>query len=192
MRLQPYPDIKPAPNDRPARVTMRFNDGAEISAVVESARGGADKPFEFKGTNGFMITFDITSNVDLQEVDNALNQARKEVAQRYDFKGVGAEIDFSGEKILMKANSEERVNAVLDVFQSKLVKRGISLKSLDAGELRPDLVPRPEEAAEVLPPLEVGDSYTTGICQNVWNHEDLFLGKNRIGCRGRGSVGAFA
>jgi 2-methylcitrate dehydratase PrpD len=46
VRLQPYPDIKPAPNDRPARVTMRFNDGAEMSAVVESARGGADKPFD--------------------------------------------------------------------------------------------------------------------------------------------------
>jgi 2-methylcitrate dehydratase PrpD len=46
VRLQPYSDIKPAPNDRPARVTMRFNDGAEMSAVVESARGGADKPFD--------------------------------------------------------------------------------------------------------------------------------------------------
>jgi 2-methylcitrate dehydratase PrpD len=46
VRLQPYPDPKPAPNDRPARVTMRFGDGAEMSAVVESARGGADKPFD--------------------------------------------------------------------------------------------------------------------------------------------------
>ncbi|MCM3687685.1 MULTISPECIES: YajQ family cyclic di-GMP-binding protein [Kocuria] len=79
-------------------------------------------------------SFDVVSKVDKQEVSNALNQAQKEIAQRYDFKGVGADIDFSGEKILMKANSEERVNAVLDVFQSKLVKRGISLKSLDAGE----------------------------------------------------------
>ena len=79
-------------------------------------------------------SFDVVSKVDSQEVSNALNQASKEIAQRYDFKGVGAEIDFSGEKILMKANSEERVNAVLDVFQSKLVKRNISLKSLDAGE----------------------------------------------------------
>ena len=79
-------------------------------------------------------TFDVVSKVDSQEVANAMNQAQKEIAQRYDFKGVGAEVDFSGEKILMKANSEERVNAVLDVFQSKLVKRGISLKSLDAGE----------------------------------------------------------
>lgn len=79
-------------------------------------------------------SFDIVSKVDKQEVSNALNQAQKEIAQRYDFKGVGAEVDFSGEKILMKANSEERVKAVLDVLQSKLVKRGISLKSLDAGE----------------------------------------------------------
>lgn len=79
-------------------------------------------------------SFDIVSKVDKQEVSNALNQAQKEVAQRYDFRGVGAEIDFSGEKILIKANSEERALAVLDVFQSKLVKRGISLKSLDAGD----------------------------------------------------------
>lgn len=79
-------------------------------------------------------SFDVVSKVDTQEVSNALNQAQKELSQRYDFKGIGAEVDFSGEKILMKANSEERVKAVLDVFQSKLVKRGISLKSLDSGE----------------------------------------------------------
>ena len=82
-------------------------------------------------------TFDVVSKVDKQEVANALNQAQKEIAQRYDFKGVGAEIDFSGEKILMKANAEERVKAVLDVFESKLVKRGISLKSLDLGDKEP-------------------------------------------------------
>ena len=79
-------------------------------------------------------TFDIVSKVDKQEVANALNQAQKEIAQRYDFRDVGAEIDFSGDNILMRANSEERVKAVLDVFQSKLVRRNISLKSLDAGE----------------------------------------------------------
>ena len=55
------------------------------------------------------------------EADNALNQAQKEIEQRYDFKGVGASIEWSGDKILMKASSEERVKAVLDVFQSKLV-----------------------------------------------------------------------
>lgn len=79
-------------------------------------------------------SFDVVSKVDRQEVDNALNQAIKEIAQRYDFKGVGASIAWSGEKILMVANSEERVRAVLDVFQTKLIKRGISLKSLDTGD----------------------------------------------------------
>ncbi|WP_228976507.1 YajQ family cyclic di-GMP-binding protein [Streptomyces sp. DH12] len=79
-------------------------------------------------------SFDIVSKVERQEVDNALNQAAKEISQRYDFKNVGASISWSGEKILMQANSEDRVKAILDVFETKLVKRGISLKSLETGE----------------------------------------------------------
>jgi uncharacterized protein YajQ (UPF0234 family) len=80
-------------------------------------------------------SFDVVSKVDRQEVDNALNQASKEVAQRYDFRGVGASIAWSGELgIVIKANAEDRANAVLDVFKEKLVKRGISLKALDHGE----------------------------------------------------------
>ena len=79
-------------------------------------------------------SFDIVSKIDRQEADNALNQARKEVEQRYDFKGTGASIEWRGDSILIKANSEERAKAVLDVFQTKLIKRGISLKSLDSGE----------------------------------------------------------
>ncbi|MDE2386620.1 MAG: YajQ family cyclic di-GMP-binding protein [Actinomycetales bacterium] len=79
-------------------------------------------------------SFDIVSKVDKMEASNALTQAQKEIESRYDFKGVGASVEWSGEKIMMTANSEDRVKAVLDVFQSKLVKRGISLKSLDAGK----------------------------------------------------------
>jgi uncharacterized protein YajQ (UPF0234 family) len=79
-------------------------------------------------------SFDIVSKVDEQEADNALNQAAKEIAQRYDFRGTGADIAWSGESIVIRANSEERVRAILDVFQSKLIKRGISLKSLEASE----------------------------------------------------------
>ena len=79
-------------------------------------------------------SFDVVSKVDRQEVDNALNQAAKEVRQRFDFKGTEASIRWSGEAIEMEASGEERVKAVLDVFQSKLIKRGVSLKSLDAGE----------------------------------------------------------
>ncbi|MCS3842868.1 YajQ family cyclic di-GMP-binding protein [Microbacterium sp. AK031] len=79
-------------------------------------------------------SFDIVSKVDHQEAENALNQARKEIEQRYDFKGTGSSVEWSGESILIKANTEERAKAVLDVFQSKLIKRGISLKSLESGE----------------------------------------------------------
>lgn len=68
------------------------------------------------------------------EVENAVNQARKEIEQRYDFKGVGAEVTHTGGVILIKANTEERAKAALDVLQSKFVKRGLSLKSLDSGE----------------------------------------------------------
>jgi uncharacterized protein YajQ (UPF0234 family) len=81
-------------------------------------------------------SFDVVSKVDRQEVDNALNQAAKEVAQRYDFKGTGASVVWSGERIVIVANSEERVTAVLDVLQTKLVKRGISLKALDSGDAK--------------------------------------------------------
>ena len=84
-------------------------------------------------------SFDVVSKVDRQEVDNALNQAVKEIAQRYDFKNVGASIAWSGESIVMTANSAERVMAVLDVFQTKLIKRGISLKALDTGDREPQL-----------------------------------------------------
>jgi uncharacterized protein YajQ (UPF0234 family) len=79
-------------------------------------------------------SFDIVSKVDRQEVDNALNQTAKEVATRYDFKGVGASIAWSGDDIAIKAESEERCAAVLDVFKEKLVKRSISLKTLEAGD----------------------------------------------------------
>ena len=81
-------------------------------------------------------SFDVVSKVDRQEVDNALNQAVEEVGQRFDFKNTDAKIAWSGDNIEMEAISEERVNAVLDVFQSKLVRRGVSLKALEAGEPR--------------------------------------------------------
>lgn len=82
-------------------------------------------------------SFDIVSKVDRQEVDNALNQAAKEIAQRYDFRNVGASIAWSGEAVLMKANSGERVKAILDVFESKLFRRGVSLKAFDIGDGEP-------------------------------------------------------
>ena len=82
-------------------------------------------------------SFDVVSKADKMEADNALNQARKEVEQRYDFKNTGVSIEWSGEKMLLKASSEDRVVAALDVLQSKAIKRGISLKSLDASDPYP-------------------------------------------------------
>ena len=80
-------------------------------------------------------SFDIVSKLDRQEVDNALNQAGKEISQRFDFRNVGASIAWFGEQgVEIRANSEERANAVLDVFKDKLVRRGVSLKVLDADE----------------------------------------------------------
>lgn len=77
-------------------------------------------------------SFDIVSKVDRQEVDNALNQAAREVRQRFDFKGTDGSIEWSGDQIAMRANGEERVKAIWDVFQSKLVRRKVDLKSVHA------------------------------------------------------------
>ena len=82
-------------------------------------------------------SFDVVSKVDRQEVDNALNQAAKELAQRFDFRGTGASVRWAGEYgVELEASTEDRVMAALDVFKDKLVKRGVSLKALDAGEPR--------------------------------------------------------
>lgn len=81
-------------------------------------------------------SFDVVSKVDRQEVDNAVNQARKEVGSRFDFRNTGAEIEHTGDVIVLTANTEERVAAVLDVLQSKMIKRGVSLKSLDVQDAK--------------------------------------------------------
>ena len=82
-------------------------------------------------------SFDIVSKLDRQEVDNALGQAAREVATRFDFKGTGATIEWKGEKAIeITASADDRAAAVLDVFKDKLVKRGVSLKVLDASEVR--------------------------------------------------------
>src|SRR3954466_11854899 len=83
-------------------------------------------------------SFDVVSKVDQQEVDNALNQAGKEVGQRFDFKNTGATIRWSGdEAVEITANSDDRVRAVLDVFKERLGKRNVSLKALDHGDPQP-------------------------------------------------------
>lgn len=83
-------------------------------------------------------SFDVVSEVDRQEVDNALNQARKELQQRFDFKGTGAEIAWTGDlAIEIRANAEHRVTAALDVFKEKCVKRQVPLKALQPSAIKP-------------------------------------------------------
>src|ERR1019366_796207 len=100
---------------------------------------GVSPPDTPEGADMADASFDVVSKVDKQEVSNALTQARKEISQRYDFKNVGASIEWSGENILMKANSQELVLAVLDVLQTKLIKRNVSLTALDLGDKAPQL-----------------------------------------------------
>jgi uncharacterized protein YajQ (UPF0234 family) len=84
-----------------------------------------------------MPSFDIVSQVDRQEVDNALNQTRKEIVQRYDFKGTKTEIREERDVIHIVSDDEFKVKAVVDILQSKLVRRGVSLKALVYGKVEP-------------------------------------------------------
>ncbi|MCL6632739.1 MAG: YajQ family cyclic di-GMP-binding protein [Alicyclobacillus herbarius] len=81
-------------------------------------------------------SFDVVSKVDLQEVDNAVNQANKEIATRFDFKGSHSRIDFDGKSIItLVADDEYKLSSVFDILQSKCVKRGVSLKALQRGKV---------------------------------------------------------
>lgn len=82
-------------------------------------------------------SFDVVSKVDMQEVDNALNQARKEIIQRYDFKGSQSSIDLKAKEfeIVLISDDEFKMKAVIDIVQSKFVKRSVPLKAMDYGTL---------------------------------------------------------
>ncbi|HYY78075.1 MAG TPA: YajQ family cyclic di-GMP-binding protein [Actinomycetes bacterium] len=82
-------------------------------------------------------SFDVVAKVDRQEVDNAVNQARKELAQRFDFKNTGTSLAWSGDGVVISSKTDQRALAALDVFKEKLVKRSVSLKGLQASEPKP-------------------------------------------------------
>jgi uncharacterized protein YajQ (UPF0234 family) len=81
-----------------------------------------------------MPSFDIVSKVDMQEVDNAVNQTVKEITQRYDFKGSKSRVDLEKESIKVLADDDFRLKAIIDILQSKCIRRGISLKALQYGK----------------------------------------------------------
>ena len=82
-----------------------------------------------------MPSFDVVSEIDMQEVRNAVDQAQRELATRFDFKGTGSEIELGKESLTIKSNTEDRAHAVRQVIEEKWVKRKLSLKTLDWGKV---------------------------------------------------------
>ncbi|MDX2466476.1 MAG: YajQ family cyclic di-GMP-binding protein [Acidimicrobiia bacterium] len=84
-----------------------------------------------------MPSFDIVSQVDMQEVRNAVDQAAREIVNRYDFKGTETKIDLTDDGITLQSSADSRVEAAIDVLKGRLVKRNVSLKSIAGGEIKP-------------------------------------------------------
>lgn len=93
-----------------------------------------NKLFLTSGYSARMPSFDIVSEIDLQEVRNAVDQANREVVNRYDFKNTGTSLSLGDDTITVGSSTEDRVRAAIDVLQSKLIKRGVSLKALSGGD----------------------------------------------------------
>jgi uncharacterized protein YajQ (UPF0234 family) len=102
-------------------------------------------------------SFDVVSKIDMQELDNALNQAKKEIVSRFDFQGTSTEIALAEDKqtVLLKANSDGRLEAALDVFRSKLAKRGVSLRSLETGKIEPGPMGHVKQTVKLLQGIPV-------------------------------------
>jgi uncharacterized protein YajQ (UPF0234 family) len=83
------------------------------------------------------VSFDVVSDFDHQELVNALDQARREIGTRYDFKGAKAELELSKEEIILRADTESRAKAMRDLVESKAIRRGLSLKIFDWGTVEP-------------------------------------------------------
>ncbi len=96
-----------------------------------------------------MASFDIVSKVDFQEVDNALNQANKELGQRFDFKGTNTSIELKDQAFVVESSDEFKVKAALEILHAKLAKRGVSLAALDAGAIEPASGGRARQVLEI-------------------------------------------
>ena len=127
-----------AGRDRHERVdrglaATRLRAAGPLRVAVPAASSGI---LALPSRTTFMPTFDITTGADLQEVDNALNQARKELENRYDFKGTKWSMEFDRKtgKLMLSAEDSTKLDAMWDIVGQKMVKRGVSLRNLDAGK----------------------------------------------------------
>jgi uncharacterized protein YajQ (UPF0234 family) len=94
-------------------------------------------------------SFDIVSQVDMQEVDNALNQAEKEIVNRFDFKGSNTKIERKEEEINLDTTDDMKMSNIIDVLEGKLVKRGVNLKSFEYGKIEPSLGGRVKQTIRI-------------------------------------------
>jgi uncharacterized protein YajQ (UPF0234 family) len=100
------------------------------------------------------FSFDIVSKTDMQEVANAVQQAQKELAQRFDFKGSKSSIEFSNEELVLVSDDEGKLVSVKDIVESKLVKRKVSLKALDYGKIEPAASGTVRQRAKIVQGIE--------------------------------------
>jgi hypothetical protein len=122
---------------RPATHAMRGGDGVERPANRAESSFEAPVQTARVPVPPAMPSFDVVSQVQHHEVDNAFNQATKEIAQRYDFKDTGTELEKTAEGIVIRSSSDDRAKAALVVLQDKLVKRKVSLRYTDPGKPEP-------------------------------------------------------
>lgn len=122
------------------RVTSTSRKASAIAALypLAEARPAAIEA-KYNGPMAATSSFDVTSTIDFQEVDNALNQARKEIGQRYDFKGATAGIDLNAaeKKLTLTSDDEFKMNALWEVVQTRLVRRGVPIKNFKVGDSQP-------------------------------------------------------
>jgi hypothetical protein len=100
------------------------------------------------------FSFDVVSKTDMQEVTNAIQQAQKELAQRFDFKGSKSTIELSAEEIVLVSDDEGKLRSVKDIVETKLVKRGVSLKALDYGKVEPSAGSTVRQRAKIVQGIE--------------------------------------
>ena len=101
------------------------------------------------------FSFDVVSKTDMQEVSNAIQQAQKELAQRFDFKGSKSSIELSSEEIVLVSDDEGKLRSVKDIVETKLVKRGVSLKALDYGKVEPSAGGTVRQRAKIVQGIEI-------------------------------------
>jgi uncharacterized protein YajQ (UPF0234 family) len=119
-----------------------FHDGPPVDGLQERDQrltGRMVTPAVYDLSMAQQASFDVTSTIDLQEVDNAINQAKKEIAQRYDFKGSKSSIEFKRAESLLEliADDNFKMEAVWDIVQTRMVRRGVPVKNLKASDVEP-------------------------------------------------------